>query len=175
MLRPPMPQKPARAYRLNIGKHKETWLLMTEAESAFAQEVQRCAHQLAALFRIVKQDGTDLTQEAAKRGERIALELLGLAMEHARQQQTPQTTPALPSGQADGGLTKREQQVLSGMARGLSNRAIGQELGIAEGTVKIHANRLFKKLGINDRTGVVMMALRQGLIQVDGSGSHAGG
>lgn len=61
-------------------------------------------------------------------------------------------------------LTEREQQVLDGMARGLSNSAIGRELFLSEDTVKTHARRLFRKLGAPDRAAAVATGFRWGLL-----------
>lgn len=62
-------------------------------------------------------------------------------------------------------LTEREVQVLEGIAGGLSNKEIGDELGIAEATVKSHVNGILAKLEANDRTDAVMIALKRGLIR----------
>lgn len=55
-------------------------------------------------------------------------------------------------------LTAREQQVLAGVAKGLSNRGIGRKLGIAEGTVKRHMRRIFTKLGAVSRVDAINKA-----------------
>ena len=49
------------------------------------------------------------------------------------------------------------------IVRGRSNKEIGQELSITEGTVKAHVNNVLGKLGVNDRTQAVTEALRRGL------------
>lgn len=66
----------------------------------------------------------------------------------------------------DGGerLTPREREVLAGVARGLSNAAIGRELFIAEATVKTHLLRAFAKLGVDDRTRAVTVAIERGIL-----------
>jgi DNA-binding NarL/FixJ family response regulator len=66
----------------------------------------------------------------------------------------------LPSATAPVGdsLSARERQVLALVTRGLSNRQIGRELGIAERTVKVHVGHLFKRLGVSDRTSAAMWA-----------------
>ncbi len=66
----------------------------------------------------------------------------------------------------DGGerLTPREREVLAGVARGLSNAAIGRELFIAEATVKTHLLRAFAKLGVDDRTRAVTVAIKRGIL-----------
>src|SRR5207248_780146 len=50
------------------------------------------------------------------------------------------------------GLTKRELEVLEHLARGLSNRAIGEALGISEHTAKFHVVSILGKLGVQGRT-----------------------
>jgi len=61
-------------------------------------------------------------------------------------------------------LTPRELEVLAGVARGLSNAGIGRELYIAEATVKTHLLRAFAKLGVDDRTAAVTLAMQRGLL-----------
>lgn len=61
-------------------------------------------------------------------------------------------------------LSARELEVLAGVARGLSNAAIGRELFIAEATVKTHLLRTFTKLGVDDRTRAVTIALERGIL-----------
>jgi DNA-binding NarL/FixJ family response regulator len=48
-------------------------------------------------------------------------------------------------------LTKREQEVLEWLARGLTNRAIGGELCLAENTVEHHLKHIYQKLGVKTR------------------------
>lgn len=61
-------------------------------------------------------------------------------------------------------LTPRELEVLQLLAEGLSNRAIGSDLGISEHTVKFHVNAILGKLGAQSRTEAVVRATRLGLI-----------
>jgi DNA-binding NarL/FixJ family response regulator len=60
--------------------------------------------------------------------------------------------------------TPRELEVLAGVARGLTNAEIGRELYIGEATVKTHLLRVFAKLGVDDRTRAVMLAVERGLL-----------
>ena len=62
-------------------------------------------------------------------------------------------------------LTEREMQVLDGMANGKSNGQIGRELYLSEDTIKTHARRLFRKLGVNDRAQAVALGFRFGLVR----------
>lgn len=61
-------------------------------------------------------------------------------------------------------LTERELQVLTGMAGGKSNAQIGRELYLSEDTIKTHARRLFRKLGVGDRAQAVAFGFRNGLV-----------
>ena len=67
------------------------------------------------------------------------------------------------SGQA---LSPREIEVLQRMAVGKSNKEIGTELFISEGTVKTHIKSIFSKLDVVSRTEAVAAANRRGLIQL---------
>jgi NarL family two-component system response regulator LiaR len=60
-------------------------------------------------------------------------------------------------------LTPREREVLALLARGLSNKRIALELGLAEKTVKAHIGHIFAKLGLTDRTQAALYAVREGL------------
>jgi two-component system NarL family response regulator len=67
------------------------------------------------------------------------------------------------SGEA---LSAREIQVLQRIAAGKSNKEIGAELFISEGTVKTHVKNIFSKLDVVSRTEAVATATRSGLIQL---------
>ncbi len=61
------------------------------------------------------------------------------------------------------GLTDRQAQVLALMVRGLTNRDIADQLGLSEGTVKIHATAVFKTLGVSSRTQALVAVARYGI------------
>ena len=61
-------------------------------------------------------------------------------------------------------LTPREVEVLAAVGRGLSNGDIGRELFIGEATVKTHLLRVFQKLGVDDRTRAVTVAMERGIL-----------
>lgn len=61
-------------------------------------------------------------------------------------------------------LTPRENQVLQLLARGLTNKAIAQQLGITDHTVKFHVNAIMTKMNAQSRTEAVVIATRAGLI-----------
>jgi DNA-binding NarL/FixJ family response regulator len=60
-------------------------------------------------------------------------------------------------------LTAREREVLAGLGRGLSNRALAEELFVSEKTVKTHVSSLLAKLRLVDRTQAALFAVRVGL------------
>ena len=61
-------------------------------------------------------------------------------------------------------LTPRERQVLALVANGMSNRAIGEKLGITTGTAKTHVERVIGKLAAADRTQAAVRGIALGLV-----------
>ena len=68
-----------------------------------------------------------------------------------------------PGSDALGSLTARERDVLAGIARGLSNRAIADELGITERTARTHVSNILAKLGLASRTQAALLAVQHDL------------
>ncbi len=62
------------------------------------------------------------------------------------------------------GITRRELEILGLVARGLSNREIGETLCVSENTVKTHCSRAFDKLGARRRTEAVQRGKELGLL-----------
>jgi DNA-binding NarL/FixJ family response regulator len=62
-------------------------------------------------------------------------------------------------------LSQREMEVLQRMAAGKSNKEIGAELFISDGTVKTHVSSIFTKLDVVSRTEAIAIATRRGLIR----------
>jgi DNA-binding NarL/FixJ family response regulator len=63
-------------------------------------------------------------------------------------------------------LTDRQLEILVHVARGQTNRRIGEELGISERTVRNHMRTITKKLSTTDRTHAVVLAIGNGWIPV---------
>jgi DNA-binding NarL/FixJ family response regulator len=63
------------------------------------------------------------------------------------------------------GLTERELEVFTLIARGLSNEDIARELVVSEATVKTHVNRLIAKLGNRTRVQLVVLAYEAGVVR----------
>ncbi|ODQ41426.1 response regulator transcription factor [Burkholderia ubonensis] len=79
----------------------------------------------------------------------------GSALYHDRTRQSANRT---------GGLTDRELTVLRGLARGSSNRQIGEDLCISNKTVSTYKSNIFEKLGVSSVVGLADYARRNGLI-----------
>jgi len=55
-------------------------------------------------------------------------------------------------------LTRREHQIIHVLSEGVTNKEIGRRLGLTEGTVKVHLHRIYRKLGIANRTVLAVLA-----------------
>jgi DNA-binding NarL/FixJ family response regulator len=76
----------------------------------------------------------------------------------------PEIAAGIVEHVADDALTGREVEVLRKVAKGNSNRVIANQLSLSEFTVKCHMKSIFSKLGANDRTHAVMIAMKRGFI-----------
>ena len=65
-----------------------------------------------------------------------------------------------------GSLTWRELEVLQRVAAGLSNRAIAQDLWLSDQTIKFHLRKIYRKLGVTNRTEAALHAFQRGLPEV---------
>ena len=75
--------------------------------------------------------------------------------------------PGPPAAAAPETLTRREQQVFQLLVRNHRNREIARLLHISEATVKTHVSSVLRKLGVGDRSGVILYGARQGLLAPD--------
>jgi DNA-binding NarL/FixJ family response regulator len=86
---------------------------------------------------------------------------------HAGKKRVPAELAAqLAEHLSDEALTEREVDVLRHVAGGNRNRDIAELLFISEETVKVHVKHIMEKLGANDRTQAVAIAVRRGIIQL---------
>lgn len=65
------------------------------------------------------------------------------------------------------GLTSRETEVLQLVARGRTNQDISAQLSIDERTVRVHVTHILQKLGLHNRTQAALVALRNGLAELE--------
>ncbi len=76
----------------------------------------------------------------------------------------PEVAADLADHVADDALTEREVEVLRKVAMGNSNKIIANGLNVSEATIKGHMKNILSKLGANDRTHAVMIAMKRGFI-----------
>ncbi len=105
--------------------------------------------ELAAAVREVARGGALIQPSVARK---VLAEFSRLAPETTRAQ------PALIEP-----LTAREQDILGGITRGLTNKEIAVRLNLTEGTVKNYVSVIFQKLGVQDRTQAALRARELGL------------
>jgi DNA-binding NarL/FixJ family response regulator len=77
----------------------------------------------------------------------------------------PEVAADIAAHHIDETLTERETAVLACVAGGNSNRAVAQELGVTEDTIKAHMSNVLAKLKAQDRTHAVTIAVRRGIIE----------
>lgn len=88
----------------------------------------------------------------------VAKELTGVLAKAVQGEQPP---PEAPSAFAD--LTPREREILCHLAAGQSNKAIARELGISDGTVKLHVKAILRKLSVHSRVEAAVIAVEKEL------------
>jgi len=88
------------------------------------------------------------------------------AVHAGRRRIPPEIAAELAEHVTDDALTAREVEILKCAAAGGANKAIASQLGISEDTVKAHMKNVLSKLGANDRTHAVTIALKRGIIEL---------
>ena len=78
----------------------------------------------------------------------------------------PEVAVGMAEHHTDDSLTEREIEVLLHVAGGRANKMIAVDLKISEETVKAHMKNILSKLGANDRTHAVTIALKRGIIEI---------
>jgi DNA-binding NarL/FixJ family response regulator len=78
----------------------------------------------------------------------------------------PEVAVEMAEHHTDDSLTEREIEVLLHVAGGRANKMIAVDLKISEETVKAHMKNILSKLGANDRTHAVTIALKRGIIEI---------
>jgi DNA-binding NarL/FixJ family response regulator len=78
----------------------------------------------------------------------------------------PEVAVEMAEHHTDDSLTEREIEVLLHVAGGMANKMIAVDLKISEETVKAHMKNILSKLGANDRTHAVTIALKRGIIEI---------
>lgn len=85
-------------------------------------------------------------------------------VDSGRRRIPPEVAAELADHLADDALSEREMEILRQVASGNSNKLIASHLRISEATVKGHMKNILSKLGANDRTHAVTIAIKRGII-----------
>lgn len=88
------------------------------------------------------------------------------AVHSGRKRIPPEVASKLAERLSLSDLTVREVEVLDLIVSGMSNKEIGNNLSITEGTVKTHVNNILIKLNVSDRTNAATEAIRRGIIHL---------
>jgi DNA-binding NarL/FixJ family response regulator len=86
------------------------------------------------------------------------------AVHSGRRRIPTEIAEALAEHVSDDALTEREVQVLRRVAMGTANKTIAAELSVSEATIKAHMKNILAKLGANDRTHAVTIAVKRGFL-----------
>lgn len=78
----------------------------------------------------------------------------------------PEIAVEIAEHHSDDALTEREIDVLREVAAGNANKMVAQRLKVSEETIKAHMKNILSKLGANDRTHAVTIALKRGIIEI---------
>ncbi|MGH6880566.1 response regulator [Hypericibacter sp.] len=76
----------------------------------------------------------------------------------------PASSPSAAGGAEPSTLTDREREILTMMVTGASHKEIARSLELAEITIKLHAQRIVKKLGVRNRAAAIAKAVRDRLV-----------
>ena len=87
------------------------------------------------------------------------------SVHHGQRRIAADVASTLAAHRGEESLSQREIEVLRLVAAGNSNREIGARLSVTEETAKAHMKRIIAKLGANDRTHAVTLALARGILQ----------
>lgn len=135
-------------------------LTVSEDEQDLAKALRNGA--CGYLLKTIEGDALATAIHRAMRGESVvAEEMTGKLVAAFREAAAPPAPPPPASPLAQ--LSPREQEILRGIARGASNKAIARELGIAETTVKIHVQHVLRKLDVASRVQAAVIATEHGL------------
>lgn len=154
-------------------------LQMPGLDGVGAVEQIRARYPDARLVILTTYDADDDVERALQAGAKAYLlkdvqpaELLACvrAVDQGRSWVSPAIAAKLAARMGRVALTPREMGVLRELAAGRSNKEIAVALGVAEGTVKVHAARVYEKLGASSRTEALAIALDRGLVRLPGRG-----
>ena len=138
-------------------EHPETRVVLFTVDESRASIAE--AIQAGVSGYLLKDVGVDELINAA----RLAVE--GKAVIHPSLTQAFIEEVQLVERKAEAPLSRREIEILQKVAYGATTKEVADQLGISPHTVKTHLERIFEKLGANDRAQAVAIAIRKGLVE----------
>ncbi len=149
----------------DVGCTARIVILSGESKSSLIQQALECgaagfipkrysSEAMVGALEVVLDGGIFLPPEAAGDGG---------GQGHGHPHPHPHAHPLIDAEQRIGELTPRQIDVYRAAARGLPNKLIGRELGIAESTVKTHLQAVYAVLGVRNRTEAAWQASREGI------------
>lgn len=102
-------------------------------------------------------------QDALRGNNVVAKEMIGSLTRLVQGHGAAKPAPAKDSTNLLSELTPRELEILKHLAEGQSNKAIGRDLDITDGTVKLHVKSILRKLGARSRVEAAVLAVEHGL------------
>ncbi len=145
------------ATRLIRERHPETRVILFTIDESRASVAE--AIQAGVSGYLLKDAGIDELVNAARQ----AME--GKAVIHPSLTQAFIEEVQLVDRPPEAPLSPREVEILQKIAYGATTKEVADQLGISFHTVKTHLERIFEKLGANDRAQAVAIAIRQGLVE----------
>jgi two-component system, NarL family, nitrate/nitrite response regulator NarL len=106
-------------------------------------------------------------REIVAGGTVVSKELTAVLARAAVRQDEHDQAPAEADDDSFAELTRREREILCHLAEGESNKVIARDLGISDGTVKLHVKSILRKLGVHSRVEAAVMAVKFSACQGD--------
>ena len=139
------------------GRLPPTLILTTFDDDALLFDALKAGARGFLLKDVTFERLTDAIREVARGGRLIQPGMTDRAIRSLAE--SPRTFEA---SEVPEPLTAREREVLRLFSAGLSNREIGEALGVVEGTVKNHVHNILQKLGVRDRNRAMLKAIELG-------------
>ena len=139
------------------GRLPPTLILTTFDDDALLLDALKAGARGFLLKDVTFERLTDAIREVARGGRLIQPGMTDRAIRSLAE--SPRTFEA---SEVPEPLTAREREVLRLFSAGLSNREIGEALGVVEGTVKNHVHNILQKLGVRDRNRAMLKAIELG-------------
>lgn len=135
-------------------------MLTTSSDERDLVESLRCGAQ-GYLLKEMEPDDLVVALKDIMAGKTVVAPGLTGVLARVVQQGDAGTLDAAPSPFDD--LTPREREILCHLSEGQSNKVIARNLGISDGTVKLHVKSILRKLDVHSRVEAAVMAVEQGL------------